>query len=275
MTRVAFAGDWHGNVQWAQHCLDALADESISTVYHVGDFGLWPGPEGEKYLRRVQQAAERNNQTLFIVLGNHENYHRVARMDKDDAGWLFLADYPRLRFAPRAHAWIDDEGARFAALGGAGSIDRSLREEGKTWWREEAITEADVRAFREALGSLNLGRYGRVDVMLSHEAPAGLTRGTAPLPTWVSPEVRHDCWTQRVLLREATDAARPRALVHGHWHAYYRDNLEGLGPDDSEYFCEVTGLDMDGMPSNLMIADVLPGVGLTNCEFPFQSSPFR
>lgn len=271
MTRVGFAGDWHGNLPWAQRCLAVLRDAGIATIYHVGDFGLWPGSEGEKYLRRMQAAADQHDQRLHIILGNHEDYARVARMERDSDGWLFLADYPRLRFAPRAHAWEDADGVRYASLGGAGSIDRSLRVEGKTWWREEAITPEDVTAFRAALRARGWSENDRVDVMLSHEAPAGLPRGGGPLPSWVTSEILHDCWTQRVLLREAADAAQPRSLVHGHWHAYFRDGWEGVGPDGQGYSCDVTGLDMDGLPKNLMTAEPLPGAGLNDCVLPLHA----
>lgn len=135
--RVGFAGDWHGNLPWAKRCLERFAAEGITTVYQVGDFGLWPGPSGKKFLRVVNATCERAQLRLVVVPGNHEDYDRVKAMRTDDEGWLFLRDYPRIRFAPRGHAWTDARGSRFAALGGAGSIDRNLRRPGVSWWPEE------------------------------------------------------------------------------------------------------------------------------------------
>ena len=125
--RIGFAGDWHGNVAWATSRLQAFGNAGITTVYQIGDFGLWPGSSGKRFLRAVDSACEHSGLHLFIVLGNHEDYDRVKLMRTDDAGWLYLKDYPRLRFATRGHTWIDGAGTRFAALGGAGSIDRNIR----------------------------------------------------------------------------------------------------------------------------------------------------
>ena len=268
MALVGFAGDWHGNTAWAQSCLKMFASHAVTQVYHVGDFGVWPGPEGEKFLRRTAKVADSFGQTLYIVLGNHENYDRVARMDLGEDGWLTLPAYPALKFAPRAHAWQDAEGVTFAALGGAGSIDRDLREEGKTWWRAEEITDADVAAF-VALPRVTAaaGDYScAVDIMLSHEAPAGLSRGGGPLPTFVTPEVLHDCWQQRVRLRAAVEVARPRWLIHGHWHQFIRDVLEGVTDGMQPFQTEVIGLDRDGAQENCIVADIAPGVGVVSFQ---------
>lgn len=268
MAQVGFAGDWHGNVGWAQLCLERFGHENIDTVYHVGDFGLWPGPEGEKYLTRVEQAAKRSNIRLYIVLGNHENYSRVKKMAETTGGWLQIKAYPHLFFAPRAHAWIDESGVRYAALGGAGSIDQIFRREEKTWWREEEITDTDVEAFRQACAHLSKTTgANRIDIMLSHEAPAGLERETQPLPNYVTPDVAHYCHAQRVRLREAADTAEPRWLIHGHWHEYFRDTYSGVNDFQNEYTCEVLGLDMDGKEKNCVIAITEPGVGVATFRF--------
>lgn len=266
MALIGFAGDWHGNTAWAQSCLKMFASHGVTQVYHVGDFGVWPGPEGEKFLRRTAKVADSFGQTLYIVLGNHENYDRVARMDLDSDGWLTLPAYPALKFAPRAHAWQDSHGVSFAALGGAGSIDRNLREEGKTWWQAEEITDTDVAAFASLplLRAIAGNDSPPVDIMLSHEAPAGLLRGGGPLPHFATPEVLHYCQEQRVRLRTAVEVARPRWLIHGHWHQFIHDALEGITVDSQEFHTQVIGLDRDGSQDNCVLADIAPGRGIVS-----------
>lgn len=41
-TRVAVAGDWHGNAFWVQRGIPFLAREASDarTILHVGDFGI-------------------------------------------------------------------------------------------------------------------------------------------------------------------------------------------------------------------------------------------
>jgi hypothetical protein len=256
---TGFAGDWHGNGPWAHRALALLKTAGATTIYHLGDFGLWPGPGGKQFLRTVQKTADLNGQTLYIVLGNHEDYSRVPAMRADDNGWLCLPAYPRLKFAPRGHTWVD-RGTRMAALGGAGSIDLRLRTPGRSWWPEEEIAPADCATLT---ANVREQAWDRVDVMLTHEAPAGLRRvGMTPKPQWFTPEVEHYVWNQRVLLREALDTVRPRWLAHGHWHEWFRDAWDGTDENGRDYTCDVLGLDCDGTPNNLAVADLCPGVGL-------------
>ena len=55
--RIGFAGDWHGNVAWATSRLQAFGATGVSTVYQVGDFGLWPGPGGKRSCGPLTQPA--------------------------------------------------------------------------------------------------------------------------------------------------------------------------------------------------------------------------
>lgn len=257
--RTGFAGDWHGNLAWALASVNLFAANDITTIYHVGDFGIWPGEE--KYLQRLDAALAKNGQKLYVTLGNHENYRRIAKFTLGNDGWFGLPEYPNTRYAPRAHVW-EDRGVRMASLGGAGSIDRLLRVPDRDWWAGEEITDEDVTAFRDLVTGQG---WDRVDVAISHEAPAGLRRvGMAPAPEWATPEVVAYTYHQRVRLREAMDEAAPRWLVHGHWHEFYNDAWEGVNYHDREYQCRVIGLHRDKFPMNLMIADMVPGVGLVN-----------
>jgi hypothetical protein len=252
--QVGFAGDWHGNTAWAGHCVGAFANAGISRVFHLGDFGLWPGEDGKRYLQGLHDACDAAELTLFVTLGNHEDYDRVSRMRTDDSGWLYMDDYPLFRFAPRGHVWRS-EGVLYASLGGAGSVDMRHRTPGKSWWPQEAITAEDVAALSanlEAVGG------GRVDVMLTHDAPAGLIRrGMMPRPSWITEEVEAYCWQGRVLLAEACDIAQPRSLLHGHWHDWYEDDFEGDG-----YQVKVWGLPEDGKVRNCVTASPEAGAGV-------------
>lgn len=248
----AFAGDWHGNTAWVMSALPRLAGAGVRTVYQVGDFGLWPGDSGAKYLRKVSRTLEACDMRLYVVLGNHDDYDRHAQMRPAEDGWLRLRaeEHDRIRFAPRAHTFTA-HGLRFASLTGAGSIDRDLRVPGKSWWPQEEITDADcadlVRLVRQR-------GWERVDVLLSHESPAGVRMpswASSARPVWFTHEIEYYCWTQRVRLREAMDQIMPAHNIHGHWHTRSTQRLDGVGPEGREYTCQVTCLDMDGTSANL------------------------
>ena len=57
---VGLAGDWHGNTDWAVMCLDLFKDQDISTIYHLGDFGVWPW--GDSYRTTLNDILISNNQ---------------------------------------------------------------------------------------------------------------------------------------------------------------------------------------------------------------------
>jgi hypothetical protein len=151
--------------------------QHLATHYFEQIMARW-GARRSIFLLLCEQSGVR----LFVVLGNHEDYDRVASMRADDDGWLFLKDYPRLRFAPRGHTWVDDSGTRIAALGGAGSIDRNLRRPGLSWWPGEELTDDDCARL---VHNVREQGWPRVDVMLTRDAPAGLRRlGMPSRPAW-------------------------------------------------------------------------------------------
>lgn len=261
--RVGIAGDWHGNTRWAGKVLDDFAAAGITRVYQVGDFGVWPGQGGIDFLASIDARLAGHGQHLFVIPGNHEDYDQLDALPHDAEGWLSHAGYPRIRFAPRGHTW-DAGGTRFAALGGAGSIDRIPRTPGVSWWPQEEITDADVATL-----TANVAERGwdRIDVLLTHEAPAGVRRvGIRRGPAWLTPEVEHYCNTQRIRLREAVDAVAPFDVVHGHWHDWYHDQIDGIRPDGTQYTSVVRGLSCDGMLEHAGIAEVTPGEGITGFD---------
>ena len=57
---------------------------------------------------------------------------------------------------------------------------------------------------------------GGVDVLLSHEAPAGIpVFGDATVNGFADEKVVAYCYAQRMLLREALDTATPTWALHG------------------------------------------------------------
>lgn len=253
---VGFAGDWHANLYWAARMLVDFSSRGVRVVYHVGDFGLASHSLGKRYLLSLHKTAEELNMRIFIVLGNHDDYNRFNSMRTDDSGWRFLKDYPRFRFAPRGHVWLHD-GVRMGALGGAGSINKNILQENVSWWPGEEILPSDVETLVANAGGQSL------DILLSHEAPAGLRRTGMSKPSYLTEEVEYYCYQQRVRLRDAADATTPLWLVHGHWHEWHRDHFTGVSGSGVEYTTNVVSLNRDGATYNCMVASLVPGVGLT------------
>lgn len=194
---MRFIGDIHGKFKQYNKIVKAC-DASIQ----VGDFGMgFPG--GHKhpwsYKPAGRQALYRNQR---FIRGNHDNPAACA-----NAGGKW---------------WIPDgtvemiEGAKVMFCGGAHSIDQAKRLEGVSWWRGE---ELSIEAFNKIID-----KYEREkpDVMVTHEAPEYIIRGTMK-------------WKEKVLLPSRTRQAfqamwemhSPKLWVFGHWHQSVDTIIDG------------------------------------------------
>src|SRR5690554_5324471 len=155
MRRLVIAGDWHGNLQHATFVVDRASYQGIDTVIQVGDFGFgWPGDDPRLLQRLSRRLVNRGVQLLFIR-GNHDCTPWLDELDRDEDG---LADAdPHIRYVPDG-ARFELNGLRFGALGGARSVDKDLRTEGRDWWPDEEAHPADL----EWLG------HDPLDVLLTH-----------------------------------------------------------------------------------------------------------
>jgi hypothetical protein len=248
---VGIAGDWHANKGWARLRLLDFADLGIKRILHVGDFGVWDNnPNRDKYVHRVNKILGENHQTLYVTLGNHENYNRVSRfetvVDGPDEGWLTEKAYPHIRYAPRGHRW-EWESVSFVSLGGANSIDRAYRYENVSWWQGEQIHVGEVQRTLQG---------GHADVFIAHDCPAGVPlfggHKTSPGSRWSMEDFEY-AQKSRASLRTAVDGVKPELLLHGHYHfkADYTTTLEDA--KGIPYTLHSVGLDKDESKDNIAV----------------------
>ena len=242
--RIGVAGDWHGNTPWATRAVRkiaaALPRSGRRIILQLGDFGIWPGPTGEEYLTRVDAALADADAELWFVDGNHEDFGQLAGLRPGPDGREQVTS--RIWHLPRGYRWRWHD-REWLALGGAVSLDRAGRTEGRDWWPQEEITVRQAGAVIEA---------GPADVLVTHECPAGIEHDFPPPPPWWARADLRRNDAHRALMREVVLATRPRWLMHGHLHIGYQRTVDlGAGP------VEVTGLDRDGAEhSNWAILDV-------------------
>jgi hypothetical protein len=206
-------------------------------IVHLGDFGIWPGPDGASYLAELDATLASADAGLWFVDGNHEDFTQL-RPDAPDRYQITS----RIWYLPRGYRWTWHD-RTWLALGGAVSLDRARRTAGRDWWPEEEITRRQADAVIAA---------GPADVMVTHECPAGIPHDFPPPPSWwAAADLRRND-AHRALMREVVLGVRPSWLMHGHLHIGYQRRVDlGAGP------IQVTGLDCDGAEnSNWAILDV-------------------
>jgi predicted phosphodiesterase len=242
--RLLIAGDTHGNLPHLRRELIPAAHENCAdAIVQVGDFGYtWPGrPERFELLHAALDEA---NLPLYWLDGNHDNY-----TDLKDRG-IFDSDRPepmtdRITYLPRSATW-DWDGVKFMSLGGAISIDKARRLRGLSWWPEESLSYAQVERAMDV---------GKVDVLLTHDAPTGVR----PLQKYLDLEssrlgvgykIDAESTAHREALRAVCNETQPELLIHGHYHHRYLDAAPWA--EDAT----VVGLDRDDQgPRSWLILD--------------------
>jgi len=251
--RILVAGDWHGNQAWALNVIkrvpELLADQTTRLVLHLGDFGIWPDRDGERYLAAIDWALRQVSAELWFIDGNHEDFTVLAAMASQISADGRVRVRPGISHLPRGQRW-QWHGRAWLACGGGVSLDRAARVPGRDWWPQEEITAAQEAAVIAG---------GRADVMACHDCPSGVLHKFPRPPRWWAPGDLARSNTHRERLQRIVNAARPTWLIHGHLHRAYRRTCDfGYGP------VQVTGLSADGKFSNFAVLDVatmtwLPG----------------
>lgn len=235
MSKILVAGDWHMNHVWAKSIIDVAHAEGIDKIVQVGDFGVWPGPEGKDYMQILSRYLVKRGIKLYFVPGNHEDYNQIdewcTTLPKNEDGHIEVE--PNLFYAGKVNAWTW-EGKRFASVGGAVSIDKKWRKLNESWWQQETLSS------QEELDAQNLGK---VDFLFTHDCPH------------IHPFVglKHDIESEihRYTMTKVGRALQPEFWFHGHMHWYkeYRfDHRNGI--------TRVFGLDADSKASKY---PTLPG----------------
>lgn len=235
--QVMILGDLHGNARAAVHSVYTAKDAGIGTILQVGDFGLWDHElNGVKFLDELNSALVASNAMLVWVDGNHENFDRLD--------W-YVGNNPRNRFGQvyiRSNILYSPRGClfklgarRFMSVGGAVSIDKSWRKLGKSWWKQEQLTDGQL----EDILAKHAASPGKIDVLLTHDCPT-----TAPFGTRIKNDP--DSLVHRQRMDRLAKAVKPELWFHGHMHTKF----DGYDFPAYEPTTTVYGLECDGMLEN-------------------------
>jgi predicted phosphodiesterase len=241
---ICAAGDIHGAMDRLYD--DVLAFEAslgapFDYVLHVGDFGIWPDPD------RIDKAARHHDgagdfpiwlrerrgaprPTLFIK-GNHEDFAWLdARHDPEVLpGLTYLRNGRTLDIRDQAGDTI-----RIGGVGGCyGPSDYERPSDTLQGYAKRHYTADEIG---------RLAEIGGVDIVLTHDAPAGVRferhrRGAG----YVSEAAGLDVLLARV---------RPRVCFFGHHHTRVDAEISGV---------RCIGLNRVAMPGNLVAIHIERG----------------
>jgi hypothetical protein len=198
---IYITGDTHGDIDFEK--LKVYFDHRYASPKDVliilGDSGIiWS--KSEEYTSEYSFLGP----AVLFIDGNHENFDLLNKFPVVEV------------YSGKAHR-IDENiyhlcrgeifkinGLSFLAMGGARSTDRYLRKEGESWWKDEAISDADMKNAQK-----NLKRYGySVDYVLTHCAPTKI----------VTNHLHYESDHNTDLLQDLMAQVSYRHWYFGHYH---------------------------------------------------------
>ena len=169
MNRIFITGDTHGSLELKRlsnknfPLAKTLTKEDVVII--CGDAGfMWNSSNETKYW---DDWAEDRPFTIISVFGNHSNYDALRAIPITEwQGAKVHAVRPHVMYIENGEIFTLNN-KTFFCMGGARSIDKAYRIEGKSWWPEEIASYQEMEH-----GINNLEKYNfNVDYILAHCAP--------------------------------------------------------------------------------------------------------
>lgn len=201
--KAVFLGDIHGNF----YVLDnIIRSDNPDLIIQVGDFGIYPG-----YYDKVKT---QNDTPVYFCRGNHENHDILGLYPANEITSLSFKIESDINFPESKNIYFCSDGSilelnnkKILFVGGANSIDKNLRVEGVSWWRQE------VPSNLESCRILDIADRNRdINIIVSHTMPESLCEKIYPNPIDSDPT--------RKLLDRILEMIHPSLWVFGHFHSY-------------------------------------------------------
>lgn len=169
MPRLFFIGDTHGSIE-----LKKLSNKNFPLARELtkddivcicGDAGfMWDTSKETKYW---DDWAEDRPFTIVTCFGNHENYDAIRALPAEEwCGGIVRKVRPHVMYLENGE-YFNICGHSLFAQGGAASIDKAYRKEGRSWWAAEIPSREELEHAAETMENLEFN----VDIIVSHTAP--------------------------------------------------------------------------------------------------------
>lgn len=232
-------GDTHANIERMDQLIQVAVENNVDKMIQVGDFGWWPRQrEGQRFIDFVTKKIKTVGlDPLIFIPGNHEDWDNLEAQDAIKSGYHRLTD----SIYTAGRGTIDKIGnTTVLFVGGAQSVDKDVRTPGFDWFPQEEISQKECNDIIELITIVNTA----IDIMVCHDTIDGIA-----LPV----HLIEGYGNVRRALRAIADVARPKKLIHGHYHINYWVNQPIWGD-----ILQVRGLSHDNraLKNQYMIEDL-------------------
>lgn len=163
---IYVTGDTHGDIDIKKFNTRNFPEQKNLTkndfVIIAGDFGLvWDNSKREKYWL---DWLENKPWTTLWIDGNHENFDLLYQYKEEDWKSGKIRKIRDSIYHLGRGSIFSIEGMNIFTFGGAKSIDRMDRKEGKSWWEQESPTKEEMDLALDNLEKHNM----KVDYVITH-----------------------------------------------------------------------------------------------------------
>ena len=206
--KVVLIGDIHGEYNKLRYDINRF-DYEDAYIIQVGDFGIGfhkPNYYKNEAFPRLNEVLVNRNCHLYAIRGNHDDpeYFKQTNNPFDFSNITLLQDYSEL----------DLLGKSILLVGGAVSIDRRWREEGKSYWSDET--------FKLKLDHEFPYKDRQYDLVVTHTRPGvcGAFKGFHKIREWCDqdPDLKNDLIEESQLVDYLYEHTKPKDWVYGHFH---------------------------------------------------------
>ena len=207
---IYYLGDHHGG--WDQ-LFSILERTNLEKCYliSVGDSGIGFRPLEKQIndLNKLNQKFKKLDIIFMSIRGNHDDpyyYQGDNRICLDN--FELIEDY----------SVYEHNSKLIQFIGGATSIDRSMRKEGISYWEKEGV-------------NFNKDKLQKVDILITHTTPSWCypQRLSKTVYDWALQDayLLEDLADERAIMDEIFKVCRPCIHIYGHFHSSHIEEVNG------------------------------------------------
>ena len=225
-TKIFLMGDVHGDFTNLQRYLkQGVLDDSL--LFQVGDFmgfdsKVWDGNKSKSKMFRsleiLNTSLEKHGCFLEAIRGNHEmpDWWADSEMNQD-----FNQTFSNITLIPDYYSKTIN-GKKILFLGGGVSVDRHVRVEGLSYWKEEEVVPPRFPLTKH-------------DILISHTCPSYFNFGPknkeSSLMRWAhsnDPELEADLIRERDIMDHVVQVSQVKRIYGGHFHHSSKEEKNGI-----------------------------------------------
>lgn len=207
---LLFLGDHHG--EWS-YLLDIIDTKKISDCYliSVGDSGIgFTDKKNQiKMINYLDYEFKERNIIFMGIRGNHDDPSFFNGSDRISLiNFELIEDYTVAEY----------DGKKIQFIGGAVSIDRTSRTEGRSYWEDEIV-------------KFDRDKCKEVDILVTHTAPSWCfpQQFNELVYGWANEDayLLEDLTDERAVMDEICKLCKPRTHLYGHFHSSWVERVNG------------------------------------------------